>query len=99
MKKVKPDTIRIIETVLQSDPNVSELQKEQVKAVLTGSKLPMQPALLTQKETATWLNVCRQTVYTLTVKGFLKPVIIGDGIKRYRVSDLEKLIRDREENR
>jgi hypothetical protein len=91
MKKVKPDTIRIIETVLQSDPNVSELQKDQVKAVLTGSKLPIQPALLTQKETATWLNVSKSTAYNLVLKGYLKPVIIGDGIKRYRVSDLEKL--------
>ncbi len=91
MKKVKPDTIRIIETVLQSDPNVSELQKEQVKAILAGTKLPIQPALLTQNETARWLNVCRQTVYALTLKGILKPCVIDEGIKRFRLKDLEKL--------
>lgn len=91
MKKVKQDTIRIIETVLQSDPNVSELQKEQVKAILAGTKIPIQPALLTQSETARWLNVSRSTAYNLVLKGILKPVIIVEGIKRYRLKDLEKL--------
>ncbi len=91
MKKIKRDTVRIVETALQSDPNVSELQKKQVKAVLKGNKPPVQQVLLTQQEAARWLNVTRQTVYTPTVKGFLKPCVIGKSIKRYRLKDLEKM--------
>ena len=96
MSKVKASTIQIIETVLKGDNGVSELKKEQIKAILMDSKVPIAPKLLTQTEAAKWLGLSRVTVYAITKKGYLKPVIIGEGIKRYRVSDLERLIKERE---
>ncbi len=99
MNKVKESTLEIIETILKNDKGVDELKKEKVRAVLTGGKIPIEAKTLNLSEAAAWLGLSRVTAHILVKKGYLKPVIIGDGIKRYRVSDLEKLIRDREENR
>ena len=49
MKKVKKGTLEIVETVLKSDAAVNELQREQVKAILGGERVPVEPKVLNQK--------------------------------------------------
>jgi len=91
MGKLRKRTLDIIETVLKTDPGVTELQRDQVKAILTGDRVPVEPKVLKQKEAAKWLSVSKSTMYNLVKNGTLTPVVIGDGVKRYRVSDLEKI--------
>lgn len=81
----------IVKAVLSNDSTVSGVQKEQVLAILTGSPQPAKPVLLTQAETAKFLAVSRQTVWNMTKSGYLKPAVLPNGQRRFRVRDLEKL--------
>ena len=91
MRKVKKGTFDIIDAVLKNDSGVSDLQRDQVRAILSEKRVPVEPKVLKQKEAAKWLSVSKSTMYNLVKTGVLIPVVIGDGVKRYRVSDLEKI--------
>jgi len=88
---MKTQSTEIIKAVLKNDGTIPEIAKEQVLAILTGSTPPTKPQLLTQTESAKFLSVSRQTVYMMVKRGFLKPAILPNGIKRYRVQDLKRL--------
>ena len=88
---MKKQTEEILKAVLNNDQTIKDIIKDQVLSLLTGKEPPTKPKLLTQNETAKFLSVSRQTIYTMTKSGILKPCVLPNGLKRYRVKDLEEL--------
>lgn len=62
-----------------------------------GHILTMTPLLLTQREAAKALSISERTLYTLRKGGLIRAVRIGIGGWRYSIAELERFIREREQ--
>lgn len=88
MKKSNLDLIRLI---LEQDKSVAlELKESVLEKLSDGRKQSGYGPLLTQNETAKYLNVSRSTVFRMCRDGQLTPSDVR-GLKRYRREDLEKI--------
>lgn len=65
-------------------------QIRRAEEALSGKPAPEKPLLLKQRDIARELSVCRQTVQAWEKAGKIRPVILPDGQKRYRLQDLIK---------
>ncbi len=68
----------------------TEEQIRRALAALSDKPAPEKPLLLKQRDIARELSVCRQTVQAWEKAGKIRPVILPDGQKRYRLQDLIK---------
>jgi excisionase family DNA binding protein len=84
--------LKLIETILANDSTVSSQQREMFLAVLSGKQAPVLPELFTQSEAAKYYRCSRQTIYQLCKKGFLSPITLPTGSRRFRKSDLDRVL-------
>ena len=68
----------------------SDTQIRKVEEALSGKAAPERPLLLKQRDLARELCVCRQSVAAWEKAGKIKPVLLPDGQKRYRLQDIIK---------
>lgn len=81
-----------------NDPDLSNEEKEQLTAFLTGKQEPLiKKEFFKACEAASYLSLSKSGLYNLVKKGLVKPVDIGGGVRRYRRSDLDNLGKNKEE--
>jgi len=88
MNKVPKYILGLIRNFLIGIEQISAHQLQQIETILNGGDPP--PLLLRQKELARELSVCRQTVKAWEEKGLIRPIVLPDGQKRYKISDIIK---------
>ena len=82
---------KIVRAAIKADPEIPIERKAGALAYLSGHAEVLLPKLLlSQAEAARVLSISRVSLWRLVKEGVITPVEIG-GIKRYRMSDLERI--------
>lgn len=87
-KKLSKATLKIILNFIGEIGQITPIQLHNIERILTNED--SLPLLMKQKKFARETSVCRQTVKVWEEKGLIKPVVLPDGQKRYKFSDLFK---------
>lgn len=94
MKKV---TKVLLQTVVDNDETIDLRTKQAIEKAIGGDKQKVQAQLFNLKDASMFLGISRVTCWKIIKDGYLKPVVLPSGLKRYKLQDLEKLAQIKKE--